>query len=167
MPPSPWPYLLLEPAGEQLDVGSSNLEQVQVMVGTPTNPLAKIERVSIEGLAGIASQETADRGTSPKGIKPPINDIGDDNSIGNRHNRLLHPPGENPRPRMPQQITEHEVPIPDTPWNVRYKLRSVDLRYLLLSVYDNAWRNAASSSRGLGGWPARCLLASAQRYRPV
>jgi hypothetical protein len=42
------------------------------------------------------------------------------------------------------------VPLADTLWNVRYKPRSVDLRYILLSVYDNAWCNAASRSRGLG-----------------
>jgi hypothetical protein len=42
--------------------------------------------------------------------------------------------------------------IPDTPCNVRYEPRSVDLRCLLLSVYDNAWRNVAKLSwaRGVG-----------------
>ena len=56
--------------------------------------------------------------------------------------------------RSPQRgrISDHAyVPTPDSSWNVRYKPRSVDLRYILLSVYDNAWRNAASRSRGLGG----------------
>jgi hypothetical protein len=44
-------------AGEQLDVGTAGLEQVELVLLAPAGELAQVQRVSLTGQAGIASQK--------------------------------------------------------------------------------------------------------------
>lgn len=73
--------VLLEPTGEQFDMGSAHFEQVEVMVGAPADPLTQIQCIGVESLAGISSQKAGDRHPDSERIKLPIDDLGNHNRI--------------------------------------------------------------------------------------
>jgi hypothetical protein len=52
---------LLEPSGVQLDVGSGDAEQFEMLLSTPAAPLTQIQAVRLAGAARIAGQEPGDR----------------------------------------------------------------------------------------------------------
>jgi hypothetical protein len=57
----PGPPERLEVAGEALDVGAARTEHLYVMFGAPSDVLAQVERVGLEGEAAVAGQEPCQR----------------------------------------------------------------------------------------------------------
>ncbi len=70
------PAGLFQPPCEQLDVGTTHLEEIQVVFEAPLRPLPQIQRVRLQRLAGIARQKATHRHPSPERIKPRLHHLG-------------------------------------------------------------------------------------------